>query len=673
MEEKLVLQIKADVSGVSKGVKEATGIVKDFDKELVKTSKSADSVVKAWKGVGSIKDQLAQVTEEIREQQEITLEFEQALLKANQALKQTADWGGQVKIKEEIEQLTEALKDQKLSLKQLNQIKGNLKADQQAQKSNKLSGTVLRLLDKVTKGYASTVYNLGEALVSAKQSATAAATSFKAVSAALVATGVGALIVALSLILTYWDDIEEAITGVNKKYEEQIKLLKGQTSLLSAKLNTLNAQRKTLELQGKSTTAIDITIKKTLQKQLLVNKSLLQAFETRTQELKTQYESLTVMEKLYNLTAKFRGGPQLTGFVTKEETEELAQRAVEAENIRTAIANIETDLAQIDFDAEEAIKKAEELGKKVFDAYQKKLLKGFKEREAYKVKLQIQWDLDAQQGQAGLSKKIQETVEGLGVFNAGDIELTGEIKASDQAIKDLEDRLNNIRDILPNINFSDTELVPYLKLTASELENVAKEMDAVLMTYDALASGVQEAVGGVFDSLYEQFKTGNDLLDSFLSAFLGVFEKIISTLLANLVLEQGINATKIAGNQAVASSAAVSAAATTAASTPFGAFALPALIAGALALIVGAFSKFATGGLVSGDRNIVRVNGNEMILNPMQQSTLFNMLRGTVPNSMSGTSSGGAFEGALTSEVKIKGSDLVLVLDRANRKANRFG
>lgn len=53
------------------------------------------------------------------------------------------------------------------------------------------------------------------------KSATAGLHGFKA---ALVSTGIGALVVAIGLLVAYWDDLTAAITGTNKALEEQARL-----------------------------------------------------------------------------------------------------------------------------------------------------------------------------------------------------------------------------------------------------------------------------------------------------------------------------------------------------------------------------------------------------------------------------------------------------------------
>lgn len=98
-------------------------------------------------------------------------------------------------------------------------------------------------------------------------------------------------------------------------------------------------------------------------------------------------------------------------------------------------------------------------------------------------------------------------------------------------------------------------------------------------------------------------------------------------------------------------------------------------VLGAIASIAASFNnggivpKFADGGLFSaastvGDHNLARVNGGEMILNPRQQSHLFNMIN-------KGNSSN-TFEGGGKVEFKIKGKELVGVLNNYNKQQSKI-
>lgn len=96
-----------------------------------------------------------------------------------------------------------------------------------------------------------------------------------------------------------------------------------------------------------------------------------------------------------------------------------------------------------------------------------------------------------------------------------------------------------------------------------------------------------------------------------------------------------------------------------------------AAIASVLAAIISAIAKakkfnnggiFRGGGGVSGDRNLARLNDNEMILNTQQQARLFKLLDGK--ESLNG--------GGGQVEFKIRGTELVGVLNNQNKKNSKI-
>lgn len=116
-----------------------------------------------------------------------------------------------------------------------------------------------------------------------------------------------------------------------------------------------------------------------------------------------------------------------------------------------------------------------------------------------------------------------------------------------------------------------------------------------------------------------------------------------------------------AGNIAAKSGEAIAEATAAGAKTGFPAllFAIPAGVAAVIAALA-AVSKFESGGIVGGnstkgDRNLVRVNSGEMILNKAQQGTLWNMLNG---------------KGGMGGNVnfKIRGADLIGVINNENSR-----
>jgi len=108
------------------------------------------------------------------------------------------------------------------------------------------------VLDKATGGYAGKIKDLAGTITGAVKGAKAFATSLKGVRGALLATGIGAIVVALGTIIAYWDDIKGLVNGVNGEQEESLELQKEAVALAEQQSNVIGEMENTLKLQGKS-------------------------------------------------------------------------------------------------------------------------------------------------------------------------------------------------------------------------------------------------------------------------------------------------------------------------------------------------------------------------------------------------------------------------------------
>lgn len=76
--------------------------------------------------------------------------------------------------------------------------------------------------------------------------------ALKGLKTALLATGVGAIIVALGTIVAYWDDIKGAVSGLSKEQKKLNADLEKEKQLTESILNNIDATENTLRLSGKS-------------------------------------------------------------------------------------------------------------------------------------------------------------------------------------------------------------------------------------------------------------------------------------------------------------------------------------------------------------------------------------------------------------------------------------
>ena len=120
---------------------------------------------------------------------------------------------------------------------------------------------------------------VGDQLTTAFKGLTAGANGFKK---ALISTGIGALVVAVGLLVAYWDDILALVGGVSteqKKLNEATKLdLQAQTD----KLDAIDGQANQLKLQGKSEKEIlDLKIAQTAEAIMAAEVNLANSIATK--------------------------------------------------------------------------------------------------------------------------------------------------------------------------------------------------------------------------------------------------------------------------------------------------------------------------------------------------------------------------------------------------------
>jgi hypothetical protein len=91
--------------------------------------------------------------------------------------------------------------------------------------------------------------DLGDAFKNLK---TVAVNAFNGIKAAIGATGIGLLVIAIGSIVTYWDDIKELVSGVSDEQEQLNKLAEENLKTQQEKLDAIDGQSNQLRLQGKS-------------------------------------------------------------------------------------------------------------------------------------------------------------------------------------------------------------------------------------------------------------------------------------------------------------------------------------------------------------------------------------------------------------------------------------
>ena len=233
-------------------------------------------------------DAFKQLTDTILEQKRITIELEEELLRLKRLQAETpkSAIAAQKKINDEINLVTDSLKEQRIALKDLNLQKQESKADISFQKQQSFINKELiqgrkytGALNSVTGGYFGQLRKGVKLLQLTKLGFASAAKSVSLFSKALIATGIGAILVAVGLLIANFDKLKNLVNGVSA---EQTKLLQKQTDSVAAeekKLEAIENSENILKQQGKS------------------EKEILQLKAQQTQEVITQLEAQLETQK----------------------------------------------------------------------------------------------------------------------------------------------------------------------------------------------------------------------------------------------------------------------------------------------------------------------------------------------------------------------------------------
>lgn len=232
----------------------------------------------------------------------------------------------------------------------------------------------------------------------------------------------------------------------------------------------------------------------------------------------------------------------------------------------------------------------------------------------------------------GIGKKLHKKVSLSSIIDTSTLGNDSLSVPATIKVIDIDDE--SLDDVFDSLEVPD--IVPDLKAVALSWKDVGNAIASV----DVLTSVLNTTINGLTDAFSSLFSDSEVGFKDIITALLQSTQQIINMLLAQAM------AGLIAGGAVKGGLVGM-------------------LIAGTvgMAALMGLWSKipaFESGGIVggtsfSGDKQLIRVNSGEMILNPFQQKNLL----------------GGGFGGGELS-TRISGNDLLVVLNRTNRKHNNM-
>jgi hypothetical protein len=187
------------------------------------------------------------------------------------------------------------------------------------------NGGAIAILDSLTGGLATRFRDAYEA-------SSLFNVSLKSMRTALIATGIGALVVSIGLMVAYWDEIQDAITGVNAKLEKQLEYLNRAQELTQSRLDIIEKELELSELQGKANEELQKQRIALLQKLQEEQQAEIKVLEAKAARLKATGLELKLHERIQRaILNSAQAG--LGDRVVAEQKLELSQQYLELQKL----------------------------------------------------------------------------------------------------------------------------------------------------------------------------------------------------------------------------------------------------------------------------------------------------------------------------------------------------
>ena len=303
--------------------------------------------------------------------------------------------------------------------------------------------------------------------------------ALKGLRTALLATGVGAIIVALGTIVAYWEDIKGAVSGLSKEQKKRNADLEKEKELTQANLDNISATENTLRLSGKSEQEIldmklaQLDIQLEQQRQTIENAKI---------QKKTQVEASERNNKIAQNTIRILSLPitMLLGAI------DLLTYGLEQVGILEEATNLEESfsggIASMLFDPEEVASESD----KTIEEAEKGLAELQNTRDGYTLKEQEKSRANYEKSKAVKQKQFEEELQMLRDKMQKELDLEEEMQ--DLIIENMQDedakklaqlKLQHDRELsaLRDKYGMETELeIELLKKQARELNDVKKQI-----------------------------------------------------------------------------------------------------------------------------------------------------------------------------------------------------
>ena len=187
---------------------------------------------------------LKSINSTIDEQREILVMLEEEYMKAKKALDAYNNSGRvnlaqEKKLKDALKERKDALDDQRLGLKKLAVEQRDANASvREFREGQKDQTNIIRGIDKLTGGFATKIVKLKKGFLSSLKGIKAFNLGLSATKKALIATGIGALVVLVGVLIANFDKLKGLMSGVSAESKKAAENAKGQAEESQDALDT---------------------------------------------------------------------------------------------------------------------------------------------------------------------------------------------------------------------------------------------------------------------------------------------------------------------------------------------------------------------------------------------------------------------------------------------------
>ena len=327
---------------------------------------------------------LKDLNEQLQIQRSVLIDLEKQLIEVEQAQRTTnkTNLAAQKVLADKAAAIKNELKLERVGLRELNAEKRAASlATKDLNDDEANSSKIFKLLDKVTGGLATKFKKVYEGTIESAKGIKSFVGGLSNMKKALLATGIGALVVALGVIVSYWDEINEFINGGNKKLETQQGKINEQIEAQTVQLDLLKQQLSIEELKNGESPKLTAEYRKQLVIQREQNVALLENLQTQLELEESKNKEVTLWEKTKILAAGLIS-PSLKASEIGKAVNKNSERSIELTNkineAKKKTGAIDLEIAQLD---NKETKKKEDSAKKAKAKKDKELEDEFNHQE----------------------------------------------------------------------------------------------------------------------------------------------------------------------------------------------------------------------------------------------------------------------------------------------------